>query len=259
MIRRWCAVLVPAVLLLALPAAVSTLYGQQANAPRVGYVYPAGGQKGSTVRVEIGGQFLDGVSAALISGRGIETRVIGLDKPLMGMALTAVRDTLQEMQKRPSTPALVREIAALRDRMISSVRRNGIPSLSERVTLEITIAPDAERGDRQLRLQTPLGLTGPLVFCVGELPEFREKDVKNSPADMETAVTLPATVNGRLIPGDIDQIRSPARVQPQYSPGDVDRYRFSARKGQNLVFTVSARALMPYLADAVPEIGRAHV
>jgi hypothetical protein len=245
--RRWCAGFIP-FLLMAVPA----LRGQQANMPRVGYVYPAGGQKGSTVQVEIGGQFLDGVSAALISGHGIEVKVIGLDKPLTGMALTAVRDTLQAMQKRPITPALQKEMVALRDRATSSVRRNGSPSLAERVTLEITVAPNAERGERQLRLQTPLGLTGPLVFCVGELPELREKDVKNSAADMETLVTLPVTVNGRLIPGDIDQVRAPARVQPQYSPGDVDRYRFSAHKGQNLVFAVSARSLMPYLADAVP-------
>ena len=35
-------------------------------------------------------------------------------------------------------------------------------------------------------------------------------------------------------------------------PGEVDRYRFQARKGQRLVVVVSARELMPYLADAVP-------
>src|ERR1043165_6303601 len=35
-------------------------------------------------------------------------------------------------------------------------------------------------------------------------------------------------------------------------PGEVDRYRFSGRKGQQLVFITHARALIPYLADAVP-------
>ena len=38
----------------------------------------------------------------------------------------------------------------------------------------------------------------------------------------------------------------------QIPPGGVDRYRFSARKGQRLVVAVSARELIPYLADAVP-------
>jgi hypothetical protein len=35
-------------------------------------------------------------------------------------------------------------------------------------------------------------------------------------------------------------------------PGERDRIRFSATKGQKLVIAVSARALIPYLADAVP-------
>ena len=47
-------------------------------------------------------------------------------------------------------------------------------------------------------------------------------------------ITLPAIVNGQIM------------------PGGVDRYRFEARKGQQLVVAVSARELIPYLADAVP-------
>lgn len=226
--------------------------GQQANVPHTAYVYPAGAQQGTTVRVEIGGQFLDGTSDVLVSGTGVDAKVVGIDKPITGLALTALRDTLQAMQKRPMTPALQREMASLREQLGSSVRRNAAPSLSELVTLDITVAPNATRGERQLRLRTPIGLTAPLVFCVGELPEFKEKDVKNSAADLETTITLPATVNGRLIPGDVDRVRFPARVQPQYMPGDVDRYRFAAHKGQHLVFVASARELMPYLADAVP-------
>jgi hypothetical protein len=47
-------------------------------------------------------------------------------------------------------------------------------------------------------------------------------------------VTLPTVINGQIM------------------PGEVDRYRFSARRGQSLVVVVSARDLIPYLADAVP-------
>ncbi len=35
-------------------------------------------------------------------------------------------------------------------------------------------------------------------------------------------------------------------------PGDEDRFRFQAKQGQQLVFIVQARKLIPYLADAVP-------
>jgi hypothetical protein len=44
----------------------------------------------------------------------------------------------------------------------------------------------------------------------------------------------------------------PAAVNGQILPGEVDRFRFQARQGQRLVFAVAARALIPYLADAVP-------
>ena len=47
-------------------------------------------------------------------------------------------------------------------------------------------------------------------------------------------ITLPAIVNGQIL------------------PGGVDRYRFQARKGQQLVVAAAARELIPYLADAVP-------
>ena len=48
------------------------------------------------------------------------------------------------------------------------------------------------------------------------------------------SITLPAVVNGQIL------------------PGGVDRYRFQARKGMQLVVVAAARELIPYLPDAVP-------
>jgi hypothetical protein len=239
-------------LLIVAPAVVSLRGQQQQNTPHAGYVYPAGGRQGSTVQVSVGGQFLDGVAGVLVSGTGVQARVVDFNKPLTGQALNDLRDKMQALQKQPADPAVQRQLVAIREQLADSLKRNAAPVLSERVTIEITIAPNAEPGARQLRLNTPLGVTSPLVFVVGQLPEFRENDVKVNPADMELAITLPAIVNGRLIPGEADRARFPARLPPQYMPGDVDRYRFPARKGQQLVAVVSARDLMPYLADAVP-------
>lgn len=247
--NRWkcCAVSV-----LALSLTGPAVFAQQPNTPHPGYVYPAGGRQGTTFKVQVGGQFLDGITNVLVSGSGVQVKLVDFDKPLTGQALNSLREKLQELQKKASDPAVQKEMLELRQKLGDSMRRNAGPALAERVTLEITIDPTAELGARQLRLNTALGLSSPLVFCVGQLPEFRENEVKNSPADMELPVTLPATVNGRMIPGDIDRVRFPGRLPPQYMPGDVDRYRFSAQKGQHLVFVVSARDLMPYLADAVP-------
>jgi hypothetical protein len=248
---RWSLVACFAAALLIAPA----LRGQQQaqNAPHVGYVYPAGGQQGTTFQVKVGGRFLDGVNQVVVSGRGVHAQVVSHDKPLIGQQLTELRDKLQELQKQlGNTPAFQKEAAATRMRIGDSQRRNANPVLGEIVTLQVTMDADAEPGSRALRLATPFGLTNPLVFCVGQVPEFREIDEKRSKADAELPITLPAVVNGRMIPGDVDRLQFPVRQAQQYAPGDVDRYRFQARKGQDLVFAVSARELMPYLADAVP-------
>jgi hypothetical protein len=225
---------------------------QQANSPHIGYVYPAGGQQGTTVHAQVGGRFLDGAASVLVSGHGLSARVVGLDKPLNGQQLTTLREKAQELQKKLPNPAVRKELEDLRLRIGESVRRNQNPVLSERVTLEISIARDAQPGTRVLRLGTTLGLTNPLAFIVGQLPEVREIENKTSKADSELAVTLPVVANGRMIPGDVNRLQAPLRQAVQYAAGDVDRYRFSARRGQELVIAVSARELMPYLADAVP-------
>jgi len=239
-----------ALLAVALAAALGAQ--QPANSPRAGYVYPAGGQQGSTIQVQIGGRFLDGAAGVLVSGRGVSARVVGVDKPLNGQQLTALRDKAQELQKKLPDPGARKELTDLRLRIGDSVRRNQNPVLSECVAVEISVARDAEPGARVIRLRTALGLSNPLVFVVGRIPEVREIESTAGTADAELAVTLPVVANGRLIPGDEDRLQAPPRQAGQYTAGDVDRYRFSARKGQELVVVASARDLMPYLADAVP-------
>jgi hypothetical protein len=248
--KRWPRVL-PAVLFMMFAGAAAA-GAQPLNASHVGYVYPAGGRQGTTVRVRVGGRYLDGVSGALVAGGGVSAQMVGLDKPLTPMQLTELRDKAQEMAKTARTPADRQAIGAIRLRIGDTVRRNANPGLGEVATLDVTIAADATPGPRQLRLITATGASNPLVFCVGQFTEFMEKEEKASKDDTELRVTLPATINGRIIPGDVDRARAPLRQPGQYMPGDVDRYRFAARKGQDLVAVVSARALMPYLADAVP-------
>jgi hypothetical protein len=144
-----------------------------------------------------------------------------------------------------------KRIAEIRKKLATVVRRPANPAISELVTVQITVAPDAAPGQREIRLATANGLSNPLVFCVGEVPEFSEKaskviveqksavaktavGPKSTKARAEIAVTLPATINGQIL------------------PGQVDRWRFTAAKGQKLVMAVAARQLIPYISDAVP-------
>ncbi|MCL5280081.1 MAG: hypothetical protein M1376_09260 [Planctomycetes bacterium] len=224
----------------------------QPAAPHLGYVYPAGGRQGTTFQVRIGGRSLDGVTGVSVSGGGIEAKVIEQDKPLTQPQINTLREKLQELQKQGRDPATLKEMAEIRDQISASVRRLANPALAEIVSVQMTIAPAAGLGERELRLATPLGLSNPLVFCVGQLPEAREKDVETSAADAEMIVTLPVTVNGRIVPGDTAKTFFPARQGEQFQKADADRYCFEARKGQQLMVAASARDLIPYLADAVP-------
>jgi len=117
-------------------------------------------------------------------------------------------------------------------------KRQRNAQLGEIVIVKVTVDPGAPPGDRALRLRGPNGLTNPMCFQVGALPEVHEQE-PNDPGQFaflprEPAVNVPVLVNGQIM------------------PGDVDRIRFRAKKGQQLVIQVHARHLVPFLADAVP-------
>ena len=213
--------------------------------------------------MRLGGQLLDGVTNAWVSGAGVQVAVVDYNKPLTPQQANALREQLRELQakRRGSggqgstnatwTAADNKMLAEIRQKLATFQRRQPNPAIAETATLRVTLAPDAEPGDRELRVGARLGLSNPLVFWVGELGEFRkpEADPNTGPARFkparnpneqrstpptETRITLPAVANGQIL------------------PGGVDWYRFSARRGQRLVVAAGARALIPYLADAVP-------
>ena len=242
---------------LALLTATVPLLRAQQNPPHIGYVYPAGGEKGTSFRVLVGGENLDSFSQVLVSGGGVTASLIEQTKPLTPKERNMLREQLQQLQEKrravfggpggggdakkgpPITPPVWTEndakmLADLRKKLTANPRRPPNPAIAERVVLQVSLAPDAAIGERELRLVTQAGLTNPLLFQVGQLPEITAPEEPTSPAPAEMKITLPATVNGRIM------------------PGAADRYRFSARQGQQMVMAVFARALIPYLADAVP-------
>ncbi|MBI5687190.1 MAG: PPC domain-containing protein [Verrucomicrobia bacterium] len=149
------------------------------------------------------------------------------------------------------TDADDKRVAEIRKKLATVVRRPANPAISELVTVQITAAPDAAPGPREIRLGTANGLSNPLVFCVGQLPEFSEKAsrviVEQKSAVAKTAFGPKSTKARPEIP-----VKLPATVNGQILPGEVDRYRFTAAKGQKLVMAVAARQLIPYISDAVP-------
>jgi len=232
---------------LMLASAVASVALAQNNGPQVGYVYPAGCQQGATVTVIVGGKGLMDLERVAFSGPGLSARILGYEKPMSPEERMKLRDELAEL-KKPGAPAAPERIAELK-KLLDMVQRNAVtPALQETVTLEVSATADAPIGPRDLRVLGRGGLSVPLVFMVGDLPEVSFPSVSaitpRPPAGSARAVAEEAT--------DALVVTPPVVVNGQILPGESDRIRFGGKKGQRLIVAVHARALIPYLADAVP-------
>jgi hypothetical protein len=253
--------------LVILTVSLSAAWAQQIT-PQLAYVFPAGGQQGTTLRITLGGRYLDDIKRVDFSGSGLEATVLHKIEPMESEEVNALRQRLRELTgiRKEKRDAKVRlEIAEIERKVAhylgEQTRRRTQPAISEAVALEVAIARDAEPGRRELRVESRRGLSNPIRFCVGALPEVCEEEpglvpeaVDSSsplrfPPLVTTDITLPALANGQIIPREPDYVHWQAK---RFTPGEADRYRFEARKGQQLVVAASARQLVPYLADAVP-------
>ena len=257
----------------------------------IGYVYPAGGQQGTTFPIRLGGQALLHPSHVVVSGEGVTVRLVDYYRLLSNEEQTLLRRQVTELRKKETTlseamiarwawfefpapigppeqlsaaqiapnadPALSDEERAKRnliervERMFAEDERfPAVRSHAELLFAEVTIAPDAKPGRREIRVITRRGISNPLPFYVDQVPEVARKPMKTCqlpvlgrehlaqrkrpPEEEELQITIPCTMNGQI------------------GPGEMNRYRFQAKKGQRLLITVKARQLIPYVPDAVP-------
>ncbi|MBK8090544.1 MAG: hypothetical protein IPK32_00715 [Verrucomicrobiaceae bacterium] len=73
---------------------------QAQPAPRIGYVYPAGGQFSSSLEVSIGGQYLDEKTEVIVSGSGVSGKVLEHDKLPSAQIIDDYRDRLRDVQAK---------------------------------------------------------------------------------------------------------------------------------------------------------------
>jgi len=257
-----------------------------AQSQYIGYVYPAGGQQGVTFPIRLGGQGLIYASDVVVSGEGVSVRLVDFYRFMNNQEQGLLRQQLNELKKEETTvgdvmaakmawfefptpigpenePAATdgpepseKEVA--KKNLIERIERTfaedqrfaAVQAHCELVFAEVTVAPDAKPGRREIRVITKRGVSNALPFYVGQVPEVARKAMKTaqkpilgkeyltqsrmSPAEAEMSVTVPCTTNGQL------------------AAGEVNRYRFQATKGQRLVISAKARQLVPYVADGVP-------
>jgi len=250
----------------------SSFHARAQQYPRIGYVFPGGGRQGTTFLVTVGGQFLGSwkgeynidVLAAHFSGDGITAEVIIDPEPMREKEANELRKKAQQLSRDKPDAEARKEIAQIKRKVTryqsAQIVKQTYPAIGDTVTVRVTLAADAAPGPRELRVETPRGISNPLRFFVGRLPEFRKPEPEivvdaRDPSEPEyppaptTDITLPTVVNGQIIPRDPEMLW---QRSDRFTPGTADRYRFEARKGQQLVITAAARQLIPYLADAVP-------
>lgn len=252
----------------------------KASAQYIGFVYPAGGQRGTTFRITIGGQSLGGVDKVIVSGTGATGRIIEYNKKMNPQEMQLIGEQLRELRAEPPGQTDPLTISNMINRIERLSRENvqtpACASIANLVIAEITIEPNATPGVREIRLCTPRGVSNPLVFNVGQLPEIsaptmvtcplvtlgkeeqslrkKKRESKSGASDMMMEGMMMMGSAGAQSEFDDDEVcvKLPCTLNGQIAQGSVDRYRFAAQKGQKLVVIVQARELVPYMADAVP-------
>ena len=85
-------------------------------------------------------------------------------------------------KKENGIPEKQKQIAEIQKKLglyyVSRLQKMAYPAIADTVAFRVTLAPDAEPGQRELRVETPRGLSNPLAFHVGRLPEFCEKQLQ---------------------------------------------------------------------------------
>lgn len=169
-----------------------------ADPPIASYLYPAGGQRGTTVAVRIGGLNLNAKAAFEMLGPGVEvppeirrTETTWLEGPLL---------PLPDSQQAEDYP---KDYSAC-----------------------VTIATKTPVGPRACRVWTSQGASGSLPFVVGEYPEIVEQETVD--ISRPVPVTLPITLNGRIFPReDVDLWSFPLKAGEVFS-ASVDAGRLGS-------------------------------
>jgi hypothetical protein len=136
--------------------------------PTSTHIFPAGGRRGTTVKVRVGTECAPPGTRFSIFGKGVKA------PSLLGEKLN---DDGELSPRRPPT-----EIPITYPIQWAS---------------EITIAADAPIGPVFWRLSCAQGGTASRPFVIGDLPEYLETE-SNSTFETAEQITLPVTVNGRI-------------------------------------------------------------
>jgi hypothetical protein len=166
-----------------------------AEPPVASYLFPAGGQRGTTVAIRVGGLYLNDACDFDLVGKGVSA----------AKRISATKTTWFE------GPFL--------DRPASQQPEVYPKDFNGTVRIDGSALP----GIRYWRVSTSQGTTALKKFVIGDLPEVVEDEIDGDP--IPVPITLPVTINGRIFPReDVDIWTFSARA------GDVVSCEVTAAK-----------------------------
>lgn len=173
-------------------------------APRLFQVLPGGGQAGTTFEIILSGQDLDQAQGLLFSQPGITAESLGSTPP----------PSVDPKAKQPKG------------------------SINTSQKFRVTVPKDTPLGIHDVRIITPLGVSNPRAFSVGDLKEYLEQEPNNNTDQMQR-VTLNCTVSGVI-----------------GSPTDVDYFVFAGKKGQRVVVSCRTTSIDSKLPATIQLYGQ---
>ncbi|MFO0905069.1 MAG: PPC domain-containing protein [Pirellulales bacterium] len=170
----------------------------EAGSPRLLRVSPPGGQRGTTVEVQLVGRYLERPEELMFYEPGI---------------------SVESLEKEPTEDA-------------DSRRERGGPAT--RVKVRLKLADDCPLGAHSIRLRTAQGVTDLQRFFVGPFPIVEEQEstrMRNDKTEAAMAVEMNTTVVGRMLdPTDIDLYRIQAKQGKRISV-EIESARLGTDRG----------------------------
>ena len=267
---------------IALILCATTTWAQSGErAPHAAYLFPAGGQQGASFEVTLGGQFLNGVTDAYVSGTGVHATVIQYARPLNNMQLNELRRQLGETMRKRQIEETGKMLGVT---MNSNEASGGIQRSEEKAEPEkpeVELPPDHPLIKRLDAMNPP-----ELKQFIAQFTLTNQKQVNSqlaemtilqisidpdaAPGDRELRLVTPSGLTNPMCfqvsqmpeiyeqePNDLAALTTqvldlPVVLNGQIMAGDVDRFRIRVQHGQQIVAQVLARHLVPFLADGVP-------
>ena len=246
-------------------------------APVTGYYFPSSVQVGTKTRVVIGGQALNGVQHAWVSGGGVKvTRITHPHFPrspgktqipwVMEWAYEQLGGVCTHHDLPPEALAddsdwqeceWWKRIDELDNLDLQVLLRfiytpefypQPTPALDTQIILDVEVAPDAKPGRREIMVYDGHSMSPPHPFYVTAEKHLVEPFF-SIPPWKDRHMRVPGVLH---YPTNLPVQTLPVVLDGQCWPGENDEFRLKLKKGIRLTCEVNAREMLPYLGDAVP-------